>query len=119
MWGPYDGAGWREHDPYLEAEGLRGLSLYIANGNGLPGPYENPLRPRTPQSPPLLDQIVIGGAIESATNVCTHRLAERLHQLNIPATFDFRNNGTHSWGYWEDDLRASWPQLAESLGLPE
>jgi len=119
MWGPYDGPGWRDHDPYLKAEGLRGLSLYIANGNGLPGPHENPLRPRTPQSPPLQDQIAVGGAIEAATNVCTHRLAERLQQLNIPATFDFRNNGTHSWGYWEDDLRASWPQLAESLGLSE
>jgi S-formylglutathione hydrolase FrmB len=67
----------------------------------------------------LQDQIAVGGAIEAATNVCTHRLAERLQQLNIPATFDFRNNGTHSWGYWEDDLRASWPQLAESLGLSE
>ncbi|MFD9667043.1 alpha/beta hydrolase [Rhodococcus sp. NPDC059968] len=119
MWGPFNGPGWREHDPYLDAEGLRGLSLFIANGNGLPGPHESPLQPRTPQSPPLQDQIAVGGAIEAATNVCTYRLAERLHQLNIPATFDFRNNGTHSWGYWEDDLRASWPQLAESLGLSE
>ncbi|MFC9553337.1 alpha/beta hydrolase [Rhodococcus sp. NPDC056960] len=117
MWGPYDGPGWRAHDPLLNAEGLRGLSLYIANGNGLPGPYENPALPRTPQSPPLPDQVVIGGTIESATNICTHRLAERLHELNIPATFDFRDNGTHSWGYWQDDLRASWPQLSASLGL--
>jgi len=45
-------------------------------------------------------------------------LAERLHELGIPATFDLRDNGTHSWGYWQDDLRSSWPQLSASLGLP-
>ncbi|WP_423816255.1 alpha/beta hydrolase [Rhodococcus jostii] len=118
MWGPYDGPGWRAHDPLLNAEGLRGLSLYISNGNGLPGPHENPALARTPQAPPLPDQIVVGGAIEVATNVCTHRLAERLHELDIPATFDLRDNGTHSWGYWQDDLRSSWPQLSASLGLP-
>ncbi|WP_422629942.1 alpha/beta hydrolase [Rhodococcus sp. (in: high G+C Gram-positive bacteria)] len=117
MWGPFDGPGWKEHDPTLNAEGLRGLSLYISNGTGLPGPHENPALPRTPQSPPLADQIVVGGTIEAATNVCAHALAGRLNDLGIPATFHFRNEGTHSWGYWQDELRRSWPQLAASLEL--
>jgi diacylglycerol O-acyltransferase/trehalose O-mycolyltransferase len=25
--------------------------------------------------------------------------------------------GTHSWGYWEDDLHNSWPMLARSMGI--
>ncbi|MEV0945000.1 alpha/beta hydrolase family protein [Rhodococcus sp. NPDC049939] len=118
MWGPYDGPGWREHDPYLNAEKLRGLALYISNGSGLPGPYEDPANalPNAPASLPA--QIVVGGAIEAATDVCTHQLAGRLHELNIPATFAFRPVGTHSWGYWQDDLHNSWPMLAESMGLP-
>nr|WP_139277829.1 alpha/beta hydrolase family protein [Rhodococcus marinonascens] len=117
MWGPYGGPGWGEHDALLNAEKLRGLSLYIANGNGLPGPHENPALPRTPQASPLLDQVVVGGIIEAATDVCTHNLADRLQELNIPATFDFRDVGTHSWGYWQDDLRNSWPLLSASMGL--
>ena len=117
MWGPYDGDGWVENDPTVNAEGLRGLSLYISNGTGLPGPYENPSLPRTPQAPPLLDQVVVGGVIEAATNICTHRLQERLEELEIPATFHFRPDGTHSWGYWEDELQRSWPQLAASMEL--
>lgn len=115
MWGPYDGEEWRRHDPTLNAEGLRGLSLYISNGNGLPGPFDDAALPRTPQAPPLHEQILVGGVIEAATNVCTHRLAGRLAELDIPATFHFRENGTHSWGYWEDELKRSWPQLAASL----
>ncbi|WP_198163507.1 alpha/beta hydrolase [Rhodococcus sp. WMMA185] len=117
MWGPYDGPGWREHDPLLNAEKLRGISLYIATGNGLPGPYEDPARPDTPQGIWWLNQAVVGGAIEAATDVCTHNFANRLQELNIPATFDFRDVGTHSWGYWQDDLHNSWPQLSASLGL--
>ncbi|WP_420030260.1 alpha/beta hydrolase [Rhodococcus maanshanensis] len=117
MWGPYDGPAWREHDPYLNAEKLRGLAIYLSTGNGLPGAHEDPNAPRNPKSPPLADQVVIGGAIEAATNQCTRQLADRLRELNIPATVDLRPNGTHSWGYWQDDLRKSLPLLSASLGI--
>ncbi|MDJ0106886.1 esterase family protein, partial [Rhodococcus erythropolis] len=50
------------------------------------------------------------------TNQCTQRLAERLDSLGIPATYDFRATGTHSWGYWQDDLHNSWSMIAESIG---
>ncbi|MFD4183533.1 alpha/beta hydrolase [Rhodococcus sp. NPDC058514] len=117
MWGPYDGPAWRDHDPYLNAEKLRGLSIYLSTGNGLPGTHEDPNAPRRPKSPPLADQVAIGGAIEAATNLCTRQLADRLRELNIPATVDLRPSGTHSWGYWQEDLRKSLPQLTASLGL--
>jgi len=116
MWGPYDGPGWEAHDPYLNAEKLRGLSLYISNGSGLPGPHDSLFLPRSPQAPWLIEQIVWGGLLEAATNVCTHRLADRLRELDIPATVRFRDVGTHSWGYWQDELHESWPQLAAAMG---
>ena len=59
---------------------------------------------------------VVGGIIESAVNGCTHGLADRLNALGIPATFDFKPTGTHSWGYWQDDLHNSWPMIAGSMG---
>ncbi|MDJ0114788.1 esterase family protein, partial [Rhodococcus erythropolis] len=43
-------------------------------------------------------------------------LADRLNALGIPATFDFKPSGTHSWGYWQDDLHNSWPMIASSMG---
>ena len=45
-------------------------------------------------------------------------LAGRLSVLDIPAVTDLDSPGTHSWGYWEQDLRNSWPTLAASMGLP-
>ena len=65
----------------------------------------------------LANQVLLGGAIEGATLLCTNNLFKRLNSLNIPATFDFRPNGTHSWGYWEDDLHKSWPWIARTIGL--
>ncbi|MDG3015603.1 alpha/beta hydrolase family protein [Speluncibacter jeojiensis] len=118
MWGPYGGPGWIEHDPTINAAKLRGLKLYIAAGNGLPGKYENPATQHiTDETPPLDQQIVIGGALEAGANVCTQVLADRLRQLNIPATINLGGDGTHSWGYWQDDMRKSWPLMAASLGL--
>ena len=64
----------------------------------------------------LIDRITVGGGIEAVTNACTHLLANRMNQLGIPATFDFAPGGTHSWAYWDKNLRDSWPMLGSSIG---
>ena len=111
MWGgPLDPA-WAEHDSVVNAESLRGTDVYVSVGTGAPGPHESF------DSAAALDVVVVGGLIEVGANYCTHRLADRLGQLNIPATFDFTETGTHSWPYWVDQLPKSWPTLAGSLGI--
>lgn len=118
MYGPDNDPMWVENDPLVNAEGLRGLDLYISNGNGLPGQYDNLDGPDiNGRVPTLANQIIVGGVIEAATNYCSHNLQHKLGQLGIPATYNFRDNGNHSWGYWDDDLKDSWPVLARSLGI--
>ncbi|MGC0365563.1 diacylglycerol O-acyltransferase/trehalose O-mycolyltransferase [Rhodococcus sp. 27YEA15] len=118
MWGPLDGPGWVENDPVVNAEKLRGTELYISSGSGLPGPHDNLANPIIDgQVSDLANQIIVGGAIEAAVNYCTHNLANRLNDLQIPATFDFKPTGTHSWGYWQDDLHNSWPLIARSMNI--
>lgn len=119
MWGPFDGPGWREHDPLVNAEKLRGTQIYMSTGSGLPGfPNDSPQNPRIQDGrAAMLDQIVVGSPIELATNLCTSNMAKRLYELKIPAVVDFRPTGTHSWGYWQDDLHKSWPFIAQSLGV--
>ncbi|AOW93264.1 esterase [Rhodococcus sp. WMMA185] len=118
MWGPVDGPLWAANDPYVNAEKLRGLDIYVSSGSGLPGPGDRLDTPGVDGNAlGLAGQIIVGGVIEAATNQCTHALARRLHELGIPATFDFRPTGTHSWWYWQEDLKKSWPTLARSMGL--
>ncbi|WP_430333642.1 alpha/beta hydrolase [Rhodococcus sp. ACT016] len=118
MWGPVGGPGWIANDPVVNAEKLRGTTLYVSSGSGLPGRYDHLDAPGVDGD--LKDfarQVVVGGVIEAATNVCTRNLANRLSQLDIPATFDFAPTGSHSWLYWQDDLHRSWPLLATAMEI--
>lgn len=116
MYGPEGDPRWAANDPVVNAEKLRGLALYVYSGNGIPGPHDAMDGPHTLPGPSgWLNQVVVGGAIEAATNACTRNLQSSLARLNIPATFDLRSNGTHSWGYWEQALKNSWPTLARAL----
>lgn len=119
MYGPPNDPMWAANDPYVHADGLRGLQLFISSGTGAPGAYDK-YEGKYMQPGPrgFFNQLLIGGVIEAAVDHCTHNLQDRLAQLNIPATFDFEPDGTHSWGYWQDALKRSWPVLASGLGIP-
>lgn len=124
MWGPYPGPGWTNNDPVAQAHKFvpqrdNGTlpAMFISTGNGLPGPHESLENWRLRNSiPALANQAIVGGVIEAATQYCTANLARRFGELQIPAHFDFRPNGSHSWGYWQDDLHNSWPMMAGALG---
>ncbi|MGW5451447.1 alpha/beta hydrolase [Nocardia sp. NPDC003979] len=123
MWGPAGDAAWREHDPYVQAHRLPDIPIYIAAGSGLPGVHDTLANPRVhvegknPASI-LQNQMLVGGGIEAATMYCTAQMAQRTRELGrTNITYNMRATGTHSWGYWEDDLHASWPMMATALGL--
>jgi S-formylglutathione hydrolase FrmB len=63
----------------------------------------------------LIAQLTVGGVIEAATSRCTYNLRDRLDSLGIPATYNLKATGTHSWDYWRDDVRDSWPVLYASI----
>ncbi|MEV0331402.1 alpha/beta hydrolase family protein [Nocardia sp. NPDC050717] len=114
MWGPPSDPAWSAHDPYLHAEAFRGTEVYVSSGNGIPGPYDNLV---AAQGDPvqLTTQLLFGASLEAVTGLCTRQLSDRLQSLGIPATVDLRPNGTHSWGYWEQDLHKSWPMFEAAL----
>ncbi|WP_328394650.1 alpha/beta hydrolase [Nocardia sp. NBC_00416] len=119
MWGPAGGPLWRANDPLVNADRLRGTPVYLSTGSGIPAaPHDTPADRRVQEGRiPLPVQLAFGGPIEAAIHQCTVNMTNRLRELDIPVTLDDRPAGTHSWGYWEDDLRSSWPFLAQSIGI--
>ncbi|WP_280338907.1 alpha/beta hydrolase [Nocardia neocaledoniensis] len=116
MWGPPTDPRWSANDPYLRAAELRGTEVYVATGNGWPGSLDTLDGPGIHHNPvKLADQLLIGGVLDAVANLCALQLRDRLRELAIPATFDLRPSGTHSWGYWEQDLHRSWPTLEAAL----
>ena len=117
MWGPLNGPGWRANDPYLNAATLRGTKVYMTAGTGLPGKHEQLSDPGIDGDQFALgNQVLLGGAIEFGIDQCTRQMATRLAQLGIPAQVNLRPVGTHSWGYWQDDLHQTWPSIARDIG---
>ncbi|KAB1504477.1 esterase family protein [Corynebacterium sp. 320] len=121
MWGGPFSERARYNDALLNAEKLRGQeNIYVSNATGLAGPYDILSAPRIHNELRATATVLVeGGAIEAATNGCTHELAAKTNALGIPVTYNFRPQGTHQWGYWQDDMRAYWPVMTRGLGTAE
>jgi S-formylglutathione hydrolase FrmB len=110
MWGTPGGPAWAEHDPAQLTDRLRGKTIYLSTGTGIPGPHETEVKPQLPEN------IFFGGPIEAGADACTTAFEQRLRDLKIPARVDYNPVGTHSWSYWQDTLHASWPTIGPAIG---
>ncbi|GAA4430022.1 alpha/beta hydrolase family protein [Actinokineospora soli] len=93
---------WMAHNPYDNVDKLRGVAMYVSSGNGRGGPL----------SPGGWD------LIEPLAELSSKSFTDRLRSRGIPVTVNYYGDGTHTWPYWERELKASWPVLARGLGLP-
>ena len=117
MWGPMGSPYNRYNDALVNAEKLKGSALYISNASGLAAAEDmfgyrlndgqNSMNAYTGS----MTTTVEGGVIEAATNSCTHDLRAKLNSLDIPAHYEFKNAGTHSWPVWRDDMKRSWEKV--------
>ena len=110
---------WAAQDPVVNAYKLarRTPALWISAATGLPGGHDNSAdRSVRGDVGKLAAQVTAGGFSEAAARSCTVTLAQRLAALRIPAVVRFPAVGTHSWGYWQDQMHQSWPMFARALG---
>jgi esterase/lipase superfamily enzyme len=92
---------WRAADATYIAGNLRGVSLYLACGNGKAGPLDNP------NSPALYAQ----ESVEEFVWPMNEAMDAVLNATGIAHVDDFYGNGTHAWPYWLRDLTHFLPQM--------
>jgi S-formylglutathione hydrolase FrmB len=105
-----DGSNWAAHDPATLAGNLRQTHLYLFAGDGLPGPLD----PAPASSPSEIAAM----AIEAAAGTDTAAFHQRLEDLGIASYYDAYGPGTHSWPYWQRDLRESIGPLMRDFADP-
>ncbi|MGV9412304.1 alpha/beta hydrolase [Nocardia sp. NPDC003693] len=105
-WSP----AWLRMDPFVFAPQLRGLPMYVSAASGLPGPYDD-REDRT-----TFDTVNAVG-LEALSMVSTVAFMSRLKQLGIDAHYSTPGKGTHSWGYWQDELASARPDILRALGV--
>jgi S-formylglutathione hydrolase FrmB len=96
-------ANWRAHNPWNLAGNLRGMTLEIDTGNGAPGPF---------------DTSAFGDPVEGQVHAMSVSLHKRLVALGIPHIWDDYGKGTHTWPYWQRDLRQALPSILGTLAGP-
>ncbi|MGW5074161.1 alpha/beta hydrolase-fold protein [Rhodococcus sp. NPDC004095] len=111
MWGLPTNPLWAAHDPYIQAEKLKGTSLYISSGSGMAGPYDQP------SGIPGVSTNYAGMGLEILSRLTSQSFATKLNKLGIPAQVNYRPSGTHSWPYWQFEMHQAWPQVASALGV--
>lgn len=119
MWGGSHTPAALHNDALINAKNLVGQpNLYVSNASGLVGKHDVLSSERVRGDLSAATTVAVeGGVIEAATNGCTHDLDVKLRSLGKKdATFNFRNTGTHQWGYWQDDLRDYLPVLEKAFG---
>lgn len=118
LWGPPTSPEWVAHDTLLGAEALRGTTIYISAASGLPGVPDLASIARAPN---ILDALRTAGggiALEAGARSCTERFAQRLAELDIPATVYYAPDGLHAWPDFATQLGPAWHTLAGALGVP-
>ena len=127
MVGPAGSPASIKNDALLNAGKLTGTGteIYVSNSSGLAGETDMAgyyTERGADFATALANSAVLqveGGVIEAFTNKCTHDLEAKLDSEGVPATFNFRNVGTHSWPTWRDDISASWPTFQNAFSVTE
>ncbi len=109
MWGDYANPAWVRHDPVVNAAKLRGKTIFLSAGSGVPGPIDG--GPRE-----MAGGLAGGSVMEAIALSCTTTMSHRLTALGIGHRFNHRPDGAHSWGLFAADMRSSWPMIARSIG---
>jgi diacylglycerol O-acyltransferase/trehalose O-mycolyltransferase len=101
IWGPRatDEIYWHAHNPWDLAANLRGMTLSIRTGNG--------------QRPP--GESGFPDPIEAGVHDMSVSLHQRLGALGIPHVWDDYGAGTHSWPYWQRDLKLELPRIMSAF----
>jgi S-formylglutathione hydrolase FrmB len=85
---------WLGHDPAYLAENLAGTALFVAAG----GP--------------------VGDPVEQTIYLMSQAFVDALDAEGIAHDDDFYGVGTHTWSYWQDDLRTFLPKMAAAWATP-
>lgn len=112
---------WRDNDPTYLAENLAGTPLFLASGNGQPGPYDTLAVPGASDPGGALSadgDLAGAAATEAVVWQMNEAFVRALEATGVAHTDDFYGAGTHSWPYWTRDLSHFLVWLAPYLADP-
>lgn len=112
MWGPEGSPAWFEHDPKLNIEALRDMTVYVAAGSGRDD-YGEPNSVATGQAN------YAGVGLEVISRRTSQTFVDRAAELGVDVITQFRESGVHSWPYWQFELNNANGYIKAALGVSD
>ncbi len=111
MWGPVSDVAWQRHDPTVNVNRLvaNGTALWIYCGAGVISDLDTGNDFGLNFSSQYLENITLSSNKEFQRRY--------LAAGGRNAVFNFPPNGTHTWAYWGEQLKAMKPDLLRVLGV--
>ena len=111
MWGIASDPAWRRNDPTVNVQQLvaNNTAVWVYCGNGTPSDLDTPGDMGILYSAQFLENLTI------SSNRDFQKVYQQAGGRN--AVFNFPKDGTHSWGYWGQQLQAMKPDLLRVLGV--
>jgi S-formylglutathione hydrolase FrmB len=94
---------WRDNNPVDLIPNLRGVSLYVGAGNGIPC---DPAR-----DVPRSVEIYAAPGVETGVLALAASFSSELDKAGIAHTYDPLACGTHDWPYFDQQMHDLWPQM--------
>lgn len=112
MWGPEGSQDWKDHDPKLGVDKLKGLVVYVSAGSGRDDFGD-------PESVAKGEATYAGVGLEVISRMTTQTFVDVAAREGVEVHSFFRPSGVHDWPYWQYEMIQSWPYIAAALGVNE
>ena len=110
MWGPSSDAAWKRNDPTVNIAQLvaNNTRIWVYCGTGTPSDLDSGM----PTQNLIAAQFLEGFTLRTNISFRDNYIAAG----GTNGVFNFPSNGTHSWGYWGEQLQQMKPDIQRVLG---
>ena len=101
-------ANWEAHNPFSMVRAYRGMKVHLSVGTGELGPLDQNRNP--------VD--AVASMMEGILPGDVEKFAAALQAAGVDVSTHVYSPGTHSWPYWQRELRLIWPTVTRELEGP-
>lgn len=110
MWGELGSQRWKDNDPKLSLENLKGKTVYVSAGNGVSDFGEKDAIAAGPSN--------LGGeGLEIVSRMTAQTFINRAKAAGVEVVAKLRDAGVHSWEFWQFELTQGWGLMADALKI--
>lgn len=109
MWGLPGNEAWAANSPALNVDKLRDTAVFVSAATGIAGAIDGRQEAGSSGLQPP-------NSAELGSFICSAYFVDQANRAGVDVDWDPLNEGSHSWGLFEHELRTSWRTIGPAIG---